>query len=263
MPLNQAAISEGAERLVAARRATKALSALPETCRPTTKAEGYAVQDAFRQLWGDRVVGWKIGATAKPVQEKFGIDEPFAGPFFARDTFSTPAHTPANSYVHRAVESEFAFRFATALPPRSTPYKRHEILDAIDELVPAMEIVGPRFDDLLFGRAPTAIADCAVNAGFVLGAPMTQWRDLDLVTHRITLLVDEKVAAEGTGAAVLGNPLVVLDWAVEHLRRRGIAIEAGQLISTGTTTGIVHLEPGQTATADFGILGRVSLTMTT
>lgn len=262
MPLDQAAISEGAERLAAARRATKPLSALPESCRPATKAEGYAIQDAFRVLWGDRVVGWKIGATAKPVQEKFGTDEPFAGPFFARDTFSSPAQTPARSYVHRAVESEFAFRFGTALPPRSTVYTRHEILDAVDALVPAIEIVGPRFDDLLFGRAPTAIADCAVNAGFVLGTPVTQWRDLDVVTHHVTLRVDGKIVAEGTGAAVLGSPLVVLDWAVEHLRRRGITIEAGQLISTGTTTGIVHLEPGQTAAADFGALGEVSLTMT-
>ncbi len=85
---------------------------------------------------------------------------------------------------------------------------------------------------------------------------------LDLVTHRVRLDVDGKTVAEGTGAAVLGDPLVVLDWAVEHLRNRGIAIEAGQIISTGTTTGIVHLEPGQTAIADFGSFGKVSLTMT-
>jgi 2-keto-4-pentenoate hydratase len=262
MPLDTAAIAEGAERLAEARRATKAMAALPESCRPATKSEGYAIQDAFRALWDDRVVGWKIGATAKPVQEKFGTDEPFAGPFFAKNTLNSPARTPAIAYVHRAIESEFAFRFGTALPHRSAAYTRQEIFAAIDALVPAIEIVGPRFEDLLFGRAPTAIADCAVNAGFVVGTPVTAWRDVDLVSHPVRLHVDGKLAAEGTGAAVLGNPLVVLEWAVEHLRQRHITIEAGQLISTGTTTGIVHLEPGQTAVADFGALGQVSITMT-
>lgn len=262
MPLTDAAINEGARILGDARRATRALTELPETCRPSTNAEGYRMQDALRAAWGDRVAGWKIGATAKPVQEKFGTDEPFAGPFFTATTFSSPTRTPWSAYVHRAIESEFAFRFGTALPARATPYSRDEILAAIDALVPAMEIVGPRFNDLLFGRCPTAIADCAVNAGFVLGAPVPEWRDADLVSHRVRLDVDGKTVAEGTGAAVLGDPLIVLDWAVNHLRNRGIGIEAGQIISTGTTTGIVHLERGQTAIADFGRFGTVSLTMT-
>lgn len=262
MPLTDTAIAEAVRTLAEARRATRMLTELPAACRPTTNAEGYRIQDAFRAAWSDRVAGWKIGATAKPVQEKFGTDEPFAGPFFAGTTFASPARTPWSAYVHRAIESEFAFRFGTALPARATPYSRAEILAAIDALVPAMEIVGPRFNDLLFGRCPTAIADCAVNAGFVLGTPIPDWRDADLVSHRVRLDVDGKTVAEGTGAAVLGDPLVVLDWAVEHLRNRGIAIEAGQIISTGTTTGIVHLEPGQTAIADFGSFGKVSLTMT-
>lgn len=262
MPLTEAAIVAGANTLAEARRSNRALTALPAPYRPRTNADGYRMQDAFRALWGDRVVGWKIGATAKPVQEKFGTDEPFAGPFFAGTTFASPAQTPWKRYVHRAIESEFAFRFATALPARTTSYGRTEILAAIDALVPAIEIVGPRFNDLLFGRCPTAIADCAVNAGFVLGAPVAKWRHVDLVTHRVRLAVDGKTVAEGTGAAVLGDPLIVLDWAVNHLNRRGITIEPGQTISTGTTTGIVHLEAGQTAIADFGSLGHVALTMT-
>lgn len=262
MPLDEQALAAGARILAEARRTTKPLAELPASCRPATKDEGYAMQDAFRKLWGGQVAGWKIGATAKPVQEKFGTDEPFAGPFFAADTFQSPASTPFARFLHRAIESEFAFRFATTLLPRAAPYTRDDILAAIDALVPAIEIVGPRFEDLLFGRAPTAIADCAVNAGFVLGGPVRDWRRLDLVTHKVRLDVSGRTVAEGTGAAVLGDPLVVLDWAVNHLRARGITIEPGQIISTGTTTGIVHLEPGQTARADFGSLGHVSLTMT-
>jgi 2-keto-4-pentenoate hydratase len=259
MALSGQQIEAAATTLIGARRAVTALDALASAQRPATLAEGYAIQDAVRRAWGERVVGWKVGATAKPVQEKFGVPEPFAGPFFAPDTHASPGRVEARRFVHRAIESEFAFRFGVALPARATKYARNDILAAVDAIVPAIELVGPRFKDLLFGRAPTAVADCAVNAGFVLGTPETDWRGLDLVRHAVRLTVDGKLTAKGTGALVLGDPLNVLDWAVEHLRTRGIAIEAGQLVSTGTTTGVVFLEPGERAIADFGSLGTVEV----
>jgi 2-keto-4-pentenoate hydratase len=260
MALSRTALVSAADILMDARRNVTTLEALPEDCRPANLAEGYAIQDDIRARWGDRIAGWKVGATAKAVQEKFGTNEPFAGPFFVRDTVATPGRVSAKRFTHRAIESEFAFRFGKSLPARDSVWTRSSILDAIDAVVPAIELVGPRFKDLLFGRAPTAVADCAVNAGFVLGKPETNWRPLDLVAHIVRLSVDGVVKAEGTGANVLGNPLVVLDWAVEHLRVRGIGIETGQIISTGTTTGIVFLETGQHAVADFGPLGTVAIT---
>ncbi len=262
MPLAADALEQAADLLIDARRRGLVLDALPEAVRPATLAEGYAIQDRVRQRWGERVVGWKIGATAKLVQEKFGVDEPFAGPFFAATTFASPAATPAAAYHHRAIECEFAFRFGKALPARIAPYSRADIHRAIDAVIPAIEIVGPRFKDLLFGRAPTAVADCAINAGFVLGAACADWQAIDFKAHAVRLSVNGSVVAEGTGAAVLGDPFHVLDWAVNHLSRRGITLEAGQIISTGTTTGIVVLASGERACADFGSLGVVELTLT-
>jgi 2-keto-4-pentenoate hydratase len=261
--LDAAAAARAAEILMTARAAGVQLDALPEDCRPTTLADGYAIQDVLRARWGDAVAGWKTGATALAIQAKFGTDQPMAGPFFGKTVMASPASTPARLYHHRAIESEFAFRFGQTLAPRATPYSRAEIVAAVDAVVPAIEIVGPRFKDLLFGRVPTAIADCAVNAAFVFGTAVTDWRHIDLAAHGVRLSVDGRLVVEGTGANVLGDPLISLDWTVEHLRQRGIRIEAGQILSTGTTTGIVVLEPGQTAVADFGSLGRVELRLET
>jgi 2-keto-4-pentenoate hydratase len=260
MPLSDKAIARAAETLNAARRDGRILDALPEDVRPATLAEGYAIQDRVRATWGDAVAGWKTGATAAAVQAKFGTDQPFAGPFYAKTVLPSPATTPASAHHHRAIESEFAFRFAHTVPPRATNYTRAEVLAVVDAVVPAIEIVGPRFNDLLFGRVPTAVADNAVNAGFVFGTPFADWRSLDLPNHPVTLRVNGAVAAEGTGAAVLGDPVTSLVWTVNHLSSRGITINAGQILSTGTTTGIVFLKPGDSATADFGALGQVALT---
>jgi len=245
--------------LAALRREGALASALPEGIAPATIADGYAIQDRFRALWGQPVAGWKIGATAAAVQAKFGVSEPFAGPFFAPDVYQSPARPPSARFPHHCLECEFAFRFSRRVAPRATRYVRDEIGQAIDAVVPAFEIVGPRFDSLLFGRAPTAIADCGVNAGIVLGKPFAGWRDLDLPGHGVRLRVNGEPRAEGSGANVLGDPVAVLEWAVNHLSVRGIAIEPGQHISTGTTTGIAYVAPGDNAVADFGAIGTIEV----
>jgi 2-keto-4-pentenoate hydratase len=247
--------------LADARREHRVLSQLPDALVPADVAEGYAVQDAFRRLWPDTIVGWKAGATAAPVQKRFGVNEPFAGPFYAADTFQAPARIEARRFAHLCLESEFAFRFGRTLAARSEPYTRDEVLAAVDALVPAIEIVGPRFDSLALS-GPVAIADCALDAGFVLGEPVTDWRGYDLPAHKVTLTVDGKVRAQGTGANVLGDPIAALLWTVRHLGSRAIAIRAGQILSTGTTTGLEYILPEETAVADFGPLGTVEVRFT-
>lgn len=258
--MSPAAVEAAARVLVETRRANGLLAALPDELTPGNVADAYAIQDRVRALWGERLVGWKAGATALAVQQKFALADPFAGPVFAPDHAAGPARLPAARFAHLALESEFAFRLGRTVAPRATPYTRAEVLAAVDALVPAIEIVNPRFETLPFGRGTSAIADCAVNGGLVTGEPITDFRDLDLAAHAVRLAVNGKTRAEGTGALVLGDPVASLVWTLNHLSARGIALEAGHLVSTGTTTGIVYVAPGDTAVADFGTLGTVELT---
>lgn len=252
---------EAAARLLAdTRRANRVLSALPERLVPGSLDQAYAIQDRFRALWEAALAGWKAGATAVPVQKRFGLSEPIVGPFFASDTYQSPAELPAARFPHLCLESEFAFRFGRPLPPRPGGYGRREIVYSVEALIPAFEIIGPRFDSLLFDRATTAVADCVLNSAFVLGEPAIDWHGHDLARHGVILWVDGEVRAEGNGALVLGHPLNALEWTVNHLSSRGIGLEAGQIVSTGTTTGLVYVRPGSTAIADFGPLGTVEVT---
>ena len=98
------------------------------------------------------------------------------------------------------------------------------------------------------------------RAGIVLGAPCADWRGLDLPGHSVRLAIDGKTVAEGEGRNVLGDPVNALIWLVNHQRRRGVTLAEGAVISTGTTTGLTALAPGQVAVADYGSLGSVSVT---
>jgi 2-keto-4-pentenoate hydratase len=161
----------GANQIVEARRAVGKLAGLPEAHRPRSLADGYTMQRMATERWGDDVVGWKVGATSKEIQKLFGMSEPAYGPVFKQTVFASPARLKAGAFQHLMLEAEFAFTFRESLPASPKPYAREEVLAAIDALVPAIEIISPRFKRLIVGEAPQMIADFFGNGGAVFGTP--------------------------------------------------------------------------------------------
>jgi 2-keto-4-pentenoate hydratase len=86
----------------------------------------------------------------------------------------------------------------------------------------------------------------------VFGASCTDWQVIDLALQPVRIVIDGKERQSGTGAAVLGHPLNVLEWFVNERRVQGKAIAKGQFVMTGTMTGLHAPEPGEPALADFG-----------
>jgi 2-keto-4-pentenoate hydratase len=248
-----------AQELAAARQARKPLRALAEGRMPTTIDEGYAAQAAFRSLWPENIGGWKVGATALPVQALFRVEQPFYGPIFAPTILQSPARPPASDFFHLTIESEFVFHLGRDLPASAEGYSRSEIEAAFATVLPGLEIVGGRFEGLTTAGAPSIIADCAGNEGLVIGKPQTGWREADLITQRVRLEVNGRIVGDGSGADVLGSPVRVLEFLVADMSRRGISMTAGQYISTGTCTGLITIAPGEHAVADFGRLGVVEV----
>lgn len=249
----------GARHIVEARRAVTKLAGLADACRPTSIADAYEMQRIAAELWGDELVGWKVGATSKEVQTLFGMPEPAYGPVFRQTVSASPARLNAGAFQHLLLEAEFAFTFRESLPPRPKAYARDEVLAAIDALVPAIEIISPRFKRLPADQAPLMVADFFGNGGAILGTPCQDWRDIDLAARTVSLSIDGVVRQSGTGAVVLGNPLHVVEWLVKTLGAHGRTIEKGQFVMTGTMTGLHAPKPGETAVANFGVLGKVEV----
>ena len=59
------------------------------------------------------------------------------------------------------------------------------------------------------------------------------------------------------GARALGDPLAVMVWLANQQSARGRGMKAGEIVSTGTCTGLDAVRAGQCARAQFGVLGAV------
>jgi 2-keto-4-pentenoate hydratase len=257
--MTRAQIEEAVELLIAARGDHRRLDAFPPSCRPETFEDGHAVQEAFVKAWSVPVAGYKIGCTSAEAQKMLGSPGPFPGRVFAPVLLKSPAKVAAKAFHRLGIEPEFAFTLARDLPARPAQYTRDEVAAAVAALHGAIELVDSRWTDWIKAGVASIVADNGANGGLVLGPALADWRKIDLAKAKAVLRFDDTLIAEGTGAAVLGNPLEALTWLANHLSARGYGLKAGDAVTTGTVASIHFAEPGMHVTADFGPIGKVEL----
>jgi len=234
------------------------LDALPDSVRPRTRAEGYAVQREVQACAGQGLRGWKLAATSIPGQRHIGVDGPMAGRLLANRTYPPGTELSLAGNLMRVAEPEFAFVFGRDLPPRGAPYGTPEVLDAVAQLHLALEIPDSRYADFVHAGEAQLIADNACANDLVLGpAVEADWRHLDLVAHAVKAEVVGRYQREGSGAAVLGDPRVALTWLANELSGIGETARAGQVVITGTCMASLEIQEGDRVRADFGVLGSV------
>lgn len=236
------------------------LLALPEQNRPTTRSEGYGIQAHLETMSGRPLFGWKIAATSDGGQRHINVDGPFAGRILAERVLADGEAPSLVGNHMRVAEPEFAFRMATTFAPRERSYDRDETLAGVEALHLAIELPSSRFADFAKVGAPQLIADNACAHQFVLGPAIDEgWRAIDLSRHRVSIGVADKIRHEGSGGAVLGDPVTALLWLVNELSSLGITLAEGQVVTTGTATVPLPIEPGDHVIAGFGGLGEIEL----
>lgn len=237
------------------------LDELSEDIRPTSRAQGYAIQARLEQMSAAPLFGWKIAATSAAGQSHIGVDGPLAGRLLAERVIPAAGECPFGNNHMRVAEIEFAFRMGKTLPPRADLYGVDEVLAAVASLHPSIEIPDSRFEAFVRVGAPQLIADNACAHYFIPGpAAPGAWRELDLAAYRVRGWVNDTLS-EGKGSNVLGDPLVALQWLTNELSQLGIPLAAGQLVTTGTCVVPMAIAHGDRIVGDFGALGSVSVRM--
>lgn len=228
------------DRILEARHGRVALSPLGALA-PADDAAGYALQLALAgRLGAVPPAGFKIGATARAMQDYLGLDTPLAG-FMPQASLHTDGATlPYAAFQAVGVECEIAVRLGRDLP--AGPCTRAAAAAAVTSVFAAIEVVENRYGDLRALGTPTLIADQIFHAGAVLGAPLADWQALDLGAIEGTLSVDGTVRGGGPGRALLGHPLEALRW----LAASGAAtafggLRAGQVVLLGSVIPPVWL----------------------
>ena len=238
------------------------LDGLPPALKPVTRTEGYAIQACIEAHTTAPLAGWKIAATSVAGQKHIGVDGPMAGRLLAERAIPNGGDCVLGGNLMKVAELEFAFRFGRDLAPRAALYKQEEVLDAVEALLPAIEIPDSRYSHFETAGAPQLIADNACAHRFLFGDDVTaDWRGIDLAAHVVKAYRDGAHVEDGVGANVLGDPRLALTWLANELSAHGLTLKAGQTVITGTCVKPMAIAPGTRIEGDFGVLGRVSVTI--
>jgi len=239
----------------------RCITGLPQGLRPSTRADGYRIQSFFERRSAAPLFGWKVAATSAAGQAHIRVDAPLAGRILSERVIADGGECSLRGNRMRVAELEFAFRMRNDLAPRTSPYTRQEVIDCVASLHPAIEIPDSRFAPFEAAGAAQLIADNACAHDFVLGAASPLALDsLNLATHTVTGFIDDGAPISGSGARVLGDPLVALSWLVGELSAHGLTLRAGEIVTTGTCVVPMPIREGNHLRGDFGAVGEVSLT---
>ena len=244
-------LHEAAEMLLEARRSQQPIDDLPLALRPETLEEAYFVQDLMLQALG-KAGGWKVGA---PSAEATPLYAPMPLVSFAQ----SGARIVRQFRRLRGVEAEIAFLMGKDLPPRSTPYSRQEVVDAIASCHPAIKLLESALLDPDSADRLTVIADLQCNGGFVAGAAVEGWQDFDFAGERAQMNVDGFVRAQNGKNSAGADLLRLVLWLANEAQSRTGGLAAGQWITTGSWTGKILADSGSAAVARFSHFGEVAV----
>ena len=219
------------------------IEALPAA--PSSVAEAHLIQDRVAAALGEAIGGYKINALPG--------DEPTRGLIYARMIRPSPARIAPSEAPHLGVEAEIAFRFARDLPARDKPYRRAEVLEAMAAL-PAIEIVSSRFRDPLKALPLEQLADNLINGALAPGSETREWSRLDLARLHVTVEVNGETVVTRQGGHSGGDPAGFAVALVNTMRDAG-GVKAGQIVTTGSWTGLRFLKPGDRCSIRFEALG--------
>ncbi len=261
-------IERAGEWLYAAHRRRERFAPLPAELAPQSMDEAYIIQSAFvgmRAATLGQVTGYKIALTTAAMRAMVGLDDSIAGNMLEktiqRPGRGTVARVCAADYVRLIVEFEIAFEMAEDLPAFGAPYGRNRVAAAVATAMPAFELADDRNADYsaLPANLRTMIADNAWNEGAVLGAPVRDWRGIDLGALQGVASINGEQVGTGHGRDAMGHPLDALGWLANNLAARGLGLWRGDVVITGSLVTSKFPKAGDLLRFEAGELGAVEL----
>jgi 2-keto-4-pentenoate hydratase len=169
MPIADPAVA--ARALYEARRTRVPIAPFTDADPELGMADGYAVQQhlvRMLQADGEKIVGYKVGLTSKPMQKMIGVDSPDYGPVFASTLYASGADVPMAPFIQPKIEAEIVCVLGERLAGPSVSVA--DVSRAVSGVAAAMEIVDSRITDWRIKLADT-VADLASNGAVAISSP--------------------------------------------------------------------------------------------
>ena len=243
-------ISAAVDRLAIALETRVPCAAVRDLIGTDDLPAAYAVQQGLvqkRLALGATVVGRKIGATSKAVQDQLGVNQPDFG--YLLDEMDVSDHAASSSgismrrLVQPRVEAEVAFVMAADVDLPEDEITIDAVRERVDVALPALEIVDSRIESWDIGFTDT-VADNASSGLYVVGREGRKLDELEPRDVEMSLTINGEVRSSGNGAACLGDPLEALRWLAVQCARFGDPLRAGHLVLSGALGPFVPFAPG-------------------
>ncbi|MBV8449353.1 MAG: fumarylacetoacetate hydrolase family protein [Hyphomicrobiales bacterium] len=222
-----------------------------------------SIDDAYRVQLGlirercaktrQRQIGWKVGLTAKAIQEQFGFNEPVFGCLLEEGNVPSGHSFRFADLIRPGFENELCIELKRDVPPNSS---FEAVSSAIGAIRPALEIIETRGD--FVNEIALALADNAQQFAFVIGDPVPVSRAGDIAKLNARVRLNGAEVGSGRGDAVLGHPFNSVAWLATKLQRFGEKLRTGDFIMTGSFTRQFPIASGDRVETNFEGLGKVS-----
>ena len=220
-----------------------------------TIEDAYKIQEHFvarRVAAGERIIGKKIGATSKPVQDFLGVYQPDFGMLTSGMVYQEGDTIDLSTMIQPKAEAELAFVLKADL--KGPGITAMDVIRATDYVLPCFEIVDSRIVDWKI-KIQDTVADNASCGVFVLGKTRGDPRVLDITLAGMVLEKNGEIFSTGIGAAVQGSPANAVAWLANTLGALGIPFKAGEVILSGSQSSLIPVVGGDALVCTVGGLG--------
>ncbi|WP_174614623.1 2-keto-4-pentenoate hydratase [Virgibacillus ihumii] len=225
-----------------------------------TVKEAYSLQHGLlaHKIYenGTKRIGIKLGLTSKEKQKMMGVNEAIYGYLHSDMIAYEWEPIEYSPLIHPKAEPEIAFLLGEDLQGEDVTAR--DVISATKYVAPALEIIDSRFKDFRFTLADV-IADNCSSAKFIVGSRWVSPGAIDLGNIGMVLSKNGKVIATGSSAAVLGNPVTAITWAVHQLASKGEGLKKGDVVLSGAMSKAIAFNSNDSIVAQFNNLGSVSL----
>ena len=210
------------------------------------------------------VVGYKAAFTNPAMYQRFGVTGPAWGVMFGKMMLASGAKLPARFGARPLYEADFLAVVKDAgLADAQTQL---EALQHISAVVPFIEL-----PDLMLEGAATGAALISTNLGFrggVLGprvAVEPTQAFLDALANMTVVMTEERSGKElgrAKGDILMQHPVNAAMWLAAALKKDGITLRSGDLLSLGGYIPPTPTQPGTTITVKYlGLPGDPAVTV--